>query len=249
MSQFKTLSIVILVFISFLLGLTYTQQLQADSEDKVPAFPACTDLLANPGDQASHAEGWHQIVGGDLVWGRDEVYSVGQGNYVQCYCPHEGAEGIQTNWWRTDLTLTGWFSENGLSWNLGDYAYLAQNSNLDCSGGNGESGEVTPTPTPETTPEATPSATVAPSNTPTPTPWSNTAGAETNREDTGSKKDEKGQVSATSTTESNDDSFINELDRVKVLAATGGNLPLGQLLMFAGGVMTGCGRVLRKLQH
>jgi hypothetical protein len=97
-------------------------------------FPQCTDLLREPGDKASHATGWHQIVGMQgQVWGSDDVYSLANGNYAQCYCDTQGS-GIQTNWWRTTLeSLTGWFSENGLQWNLGNYHYLAQNSEFQCA--------------------------------------------------------------------------------------------------------------------
>jgi hypothetical protein len=123
-----------------------------------PTFPACQELLRNPGDYASWPQGWHQIVGGPLLYGSDDVYSLENGNFVQCYCPEEGTEGIQTNWWRTLAEIQGWFVENGLQWNLGDHRYLAQNSSFSC-------GEIEPT----STPIPGPTPTQAPVPTPTPT--------------------------------------------------------------------------------
>ncbi len=122
-----------------------------------PTFPSCSELISQPGDHASWRDGWHQIVGGSLVYGSDDVYALEDGNYVQCYCPNEGSEGIQTNWWRTLSEVQGWLVENGLQWNLGDHRYLAQNSSFSCR---------TPTPTPSAIPGPTPS----PSPTPTPQP-------------------------------------------------------------------------------
>ncbi len=122
------------------------------------SFPACQELLQNPGDHASWQQGWHQIVGGPLLYGSDDVYSLENGNYVQCFCPEEGSDGIQTNWWKTLAELQGWFVENGFQWNLGDYRYLAQNTSFVC-------GDVEPTPTP--IPGPTP--TQSPDPTPTPT--------------------------------------------------------------------------------
>lgn len=129
------------------------------------SFPACRELLQNPGDHASWPQGWHQIVGGPLLFGSDDVYSLEGGNYVQCFCPEEGSEGIQTNWWRTLAEIQGWFVENGLQWNLGDYRYLAQNSDFNCDGG----GSTTPTPTPSPSPTPIPGPTPTQSPTPTPT--------------------------------------------------------------------------------
>lgn len=105
-----------------------------------PDFPACRSYT-EPGDWQHYDSGEHQIVGGGIVEGTDDVYTFGE-NFVQCFCSPDG-DGIQTSWWRTDQVLEGWFSENGLQWNLGDYHYLAQNSEYDCS-----EPEPTPTPTP-----------------------------------------------------------------------------------------------------
>lgn len=85
------------------------------------------------GDVVHYENGSHQIVGGGLLEGSDDVYTLSDGNYLQCFCGLDG-QGIQTFWWRTSIEeLDGWFSLNGLQWNLGNYHYLAQNSLYDCS--------------------------------------------------------------------------------------------------------------------
>lgn len=122
---------------------------------EVPEFPQCP--LGYAGDVAHfdrYASNPHQIVGGPLLFGGDDVYSLENGNFLQCFCPDEGTEGIQTNWWRTDEILDGWFREFGTQWNLGDYWYLAQNSSFICDSGNtgGNDPTSTPTPTPSPTP-------------------------------------------------------------------------------------------------
>ncbi|MEK7576859.1 MAG: hypothetical protein AAB482_04175 [Patescibacteria group bacterium] len=129
-----------------------------------PAFPYCENLVP-PGNHASNHGGFHQIVGelGQRL-GDDDVYSIPNGNFVQCYCNPQTGGGIQTNWWRTSLSnFMGWpFREWGGGaddWNLGDYWYLAQNRNYQC-------GMVTPTPT--TTPTCTKTKTPTPTVTATP---------------------------------------------------------------------------------
>lgn len=155
-----------------------------------PVFPACQDLIQQPGNHASWPQGWHQIVDGTQLYGSDDVYSVDDGNYVQCYCPVEGSEGIQTNWWRTLAEVQGWFVENGLQWNLGDFRYLAQNDSFAC-------GEVeatpTPIPTPSPTPIPVPTPTQIPSPTPTSTPQSSSGvGGTTSSSTEGSKNEVAG---------------------------------------------------------
>lgn len=99
--------------------------------DSTPQFMNCP-VPAN-GNYASNKGGLHQIVGGELLFGDDDVYFSGQDGYVQCFC--DGTKGIQTNWWKTDLpTNSEWpFEENGSQWNLGNFRYLAQNKEYDCS--------------------------------------------------------------------------------------------------------------------
>ncbi len=109
-------------------------------------FPSCESLLPTPGDKAHYETGWHQIAGGPLLEGSDDVYSLEENNYTQCFCPAEGDKGIQSNWLRTDQKIDGWFFENGMQWDLGDFNYAVQNLDFNCN----------PSPTPAPTPTPTP---------------------------------------------------------------------------------------------
>ena len=135
----------------------------ANAEVSPPEFPVCSEQSGD-GDKAHYDFGLHQILDAGLVEGADDVFSLGDGNYLQCYCPVEGDDGIQTFWWRIgDLAQEeidkfvseGWILVNGLQWNLDDAWYLGKNSYNSCA---------EPTPTPTSTPTPTPT------NTPTPTP-------------------------------------------------------------------------------
>ena len=161
---------------------------QARAEYAVPSFPAC-QTQTGTGDLAHYIDGKHQIAGGDLVDGKDDVYSLGNGNALQCYCPDVSDQtGIQTNWLnvtnlsnedKTKLQQQGWILEsNGSDWGLENAPYLAQNSNYSC-----HTPQATPTPTvcekqtltpteiPSVTPTDTPPAiTQTPTNGPTATP-------------------------------------------------------------------------------
>jgi len=123
-------------------------------------FPSCESLLPTPGDKAHYPTGLHQIVGGSLTEGSDDVYSLDQNNFVQCFCPSDGDQGIQSNWLRQDESIDGWFFLNGTQWDLGDLNYAVQNLSFNC--------QATPTPTPTPTPTISP--TPMPASTPTPTP-------------------------------------------------------------------------------
>ena len=150
------------------------------AQDAPPAFPSCTDkIFTQDGDIAHYDYGLHQIVGGGLLEGADDVYSLGNNNALQCYCPVQGENndiGIQTNWWDItgiaqqiidNYTNQGWiFVPNGLQWNLNDGPYLAKNSNFSCI-------QTQPSPTPTEVPSSSPTPTPpSPSTTPTiaPTP-------------------------------------------------------------------------------
>lgn len=141
----------------------------ANANVSPPDFPVCSSQ-SEDGDKAHYDFGLHQILGAGLVEGSDDVYSLGDGNYLQCYCPVEGDDGlpaqsgIQTAWWRIgELTQEeidkfigeDWILVNGLQWNLDDALYLGKNSDHSCA-------EPTPTPTNTLTP--------TPTVTPTPTP-------------------------------------------------------------------------------
>lgn len=95
-------------------------------------FPSCNAKLPKPGDKSHYVNGKHQIVGGPLLSGSDDVYSLKKNNYLQCFCPEVGNQGIQTNWLRTDQAIPGWFFANGNQWNLGNVTYAAQNKSFTC---------------------------------------------------------------------------------------------------------------------
>jgi hypothetical protein len=139
----------------------------------IPIYPSCSEFYGQSGDKAHYDSGLHQIVGAGLLEGADDVYSLENGNFLQCFCSIDDDTGIQTFWWwanemtddeRNEHISNGWHLENGLQWNLTDGLYLAKNADYFC-------GEPTPTPTttPTLTPTVTPTTTVTPTVTPTPT--------------------------------------------------------------------------------
>lgn len=104
-------------------------------------FPKCP----NPGGTlvVGYEDGWHQIPGGGLKEGSDYVYKIGEGKFVQCFCPHDQqAKGIQSNWIHESqlsdqdfqaLQTQGWMLiEDGSSWGLPGGKYLVQNREFDC---------------------------------------------------------------------------------------------------------------------
>ncbi len=102
---------------------------------------ACLEVQP-PGDHASYSEGLHQIFNGDLLFGRDDVYTTDYG-YLQCYCSPEG-NGIQTTWVKDEEGI-----EWGEPWNLGDFYYNPVNTEYFC-------GEIIPESTPTPAPNPTP---------------------------------------------------------------------------------------------
>lgn len=144
----------------------------ADDTVAPPSFPSCNPkIFQEVGDWAHYYSGTHQILGDGLLTGSDDVYSLADGNFLQCYCSDETYDGIQTNWWNVGLvgltqeqidyfTSNGWiYVSNGTSWNLFPNSYLGRNLNFICN-------QETPTPTPSLT------ITVTPTITPTPGPKS-----------------------------------------------------------------------------
>ncbi len=99
-------------------------------------FPSCSSYIGINGNPHYDFGNPHQIVGEEgKRYGRDDVYALENGNYLQCFCPDGGNNGIQTNWLRTNDPIIGWFFENGLQWNLGNYNYAAQNLDFSCNRG------------------------------------------------------------------------------------------------------------------
>ncbi len=120
-----------------------------------PSFPRCIDQ-SGTGDKAHYTSGFHQIVGNGLLEGKDDVYTLSNGNFLQCFVPPLKDVCIQTNWWRTEGVLEGWYSVNGSQWNLGNYHYLAKNLNYNCNPEPSPTPSPTPTPTPVASPTPTP---------------------------------------------------------------------------------------------
>ena len=127
------------------------------SAQVAPDFPSCS----NPQGQlvVSYSQGEHAIPGeSSMRQGSDDVFDLGSGNYLQCFCAENG-EGVQTNWWKINgldqnqintQTKLGWhFIPNGANWGLDQSAYLAQNLEYSCGGGSTN----IPTPTPTEQPQ------------------------------------------------------------------------------------------------
>src|SRR3989344_366288 len=115
----------------------------ATGDSNPPSFPSCS-TQSGAGDKAHYESGFHQIPGNGLLEGKDDVYSLSDGNFVQCFRNDEVC--IQSNWWRTDQEHEGWLSLNGGQWDLGNFHYLVKNVNC----------EPEPSPSPSPTPVATP---------------------------------------------------------------------------------------------
>ncbi|MBI2028041.1 MAG: hypothetical protein HYT07_00390 [Candidatus Levybacteria bacterium] len=99
-------------------------------------FGECPDVEGTI--KVYYPEGWHAIVGMDEnQYGADKVFDIGGNNFVQCYFPPSGNEGIQTNWLAaadfiesqiSEFIADGWtFITNGFDWGLPIQEYLAKN--------------------------------------------------------------------------------------------------------------------------
>lgn len=115
-----------------------------------PAYAVATDssltsCLAPTGNNvADYPDGTHGIVGGTSKEGHDTVYSLGNGNALQCLCASDGT-GTQTNWMNVgELSQDqikvyenqGWiFIPDGSAWGLSEGSYLAKNTSYSCGGG------------------------------------------------------------------------------------------------------------------
>ncbi len=110
-----------------------------------PNFPACP----NPGGNltAQYNSGLHGIPGDSQEYvGSDSVFQINSTQWVQCFCPQNGA-GIQTNWLllqdpsESEISAyknQGWvFIPDGSAWGLQAASYVAQNSSISCVGGTG----------------------------------------------------------------------------------------------------------------
>ncbi len=156
---------IVLVFITYFVDPVLAQVTPPD-------FPNCRDrIFQSPGDWAHYDYGIHGIPGIGNLEGSDEVYSLQNGNFLQCFCPVPsdiaGYNGWQTNWWDVDIAglseeeiqqfiSQGWiFEPNGSGWNLLDDRYLAKNISFSCQ-------RPTPTPPPAGGPPGAPVCTSPP---------------------------------------------------------------------------------------
>lgn len=172
-----------LLIASILLNKSLVFPVFAQSPQTPPTFPACAEkIFSQEGDWAHYDFGVHGIPGVGNLEGSDDVYSLASGNFLQCFCPSQGFDGlpaskagIQSNWWNIqrfglsqeeidEFLQQGWlFEPSGSGWNLFDEKYLFKNESFSCA-------ETTPTP-PTNPPElskpgppvcAAPAVTVAP---------------------------------------------------------------------------------------
>lgn len=104
---------------------------------EVYQFPLCENM--NEDGDVHYDDGWHQIAGGSLLWGIDDVYSLGDNYYLQCFCSPE-YQGIQTNWTPVEEGM-----EWGPIWGLPETYYDWENREYYC-------GVPTITPTPTSAP-------------------------------------------------------------------------------------------------
>lgn len=100
---------------------------------------------------AAYSEGTHGIPGDAGTYtGSDTVYRVDSDHVLQCFCPDNGNNGIQSNWWKvseaseSDINYyekRGWvYIPNGLLWGLEDSSYFVKNASYSCSSDNGTGG-------------------------------------------------------------------------------------------------------------
>ncbi len=137
----------------FLAAIIFYQALSnpfvANAQLQLPAFSSCQNPIGTI--QANYDQGNHAIVGiQGLQSGSDTVYSNGDNNFTQCYCPLPLTNGIQTNWLAAGniskedqnvLITQGWILiPNGADWGLSAQPYLAKNTDFSCGGGGSTSG-------------------------------------------------------------------------------------------------------------
>lgn len=101
---------------------------------------------------ADFNEGTHGIAGDSATYtGSDKVYRIDNDHVLQCFCPTDSNEGIQSNWAKLADTSEssisyfqklGWsYVPNGLAWGLDDAAYIVKNEYYGC---HGDAGSATP---------------------------------------------------------------------------------------------------------
>lgn len=121
----------------------------AQANFNMPSFDSCHNPTGSV--KANYSQGLHAIVGiSGLQSGSDKVFSGGNDDYTQCFCPPSGNTGIKTQWLSAGdiskedqnvLITQGWiYIENGADWGLSSQPYLAKNVEFSCGGGGGTEG-------------------------------------------------------------------------------------------------------------
>ncbi len=137
----------ILFLLLLILQLIVVTPVRATSE---PQFPSCVVPRGNI--KAHYDTGSHGIIGQpQLFVGSDSVYEVSENTLIQCFCPAEGSEGIQTNWWKIGQVTEDevnrlknigyYYVPTGKVWGLEDTSYVAKNINYVCKTVSGVSSE------------------------------------------------------------------------------------------------------------
>ncbi len=130
------------------LGLSILSFPTATSAAVEPSFPSCANPSGNL--KVEYSSGTHGIAGQSAAFnGADKVYSLSDGNALQCYCGDNG-QGVSTNWWKVGsiadveqrvLEAEGWhYVADGSAWGLDSGEYMAKNSNYSCSSSNSGNG-------------------------------------------------------------------------------------------------------------
>ena len=135
----KLISSFIFITVLFAYSSVFSPALAAPT---VPNFPVCSNPSGSL--KVQYSSGIHGIAGDTNQFkGSDAVYSLSDGNALQCFCDNQG-RGIQTNWWKVGQILSdeldslesqGWlFIPTGAAWGLDPVSYLAKNMNYSCQG-------------------------------------------------------------------------------------------------------------------
>jgi hypothetical protein len=145
---FKQIAI-FFILLSLMLTFISASSVLAQTQGRVPSpptFPRCEDKLrVSRGDRKSENSGLHPIPGKTDIEGRNDIYTLTEGNFVQCTCEANGTRGVQTNWWeiqglplgRVDIDAferAGWILiNNGSGWDVLNTQYLAKTNDISCS--------------------------------------------------------------------------------------------------------------------
>lgn len=103
------------------------------------------------GTTIANTTGTHGIAGDfSTHTGNDIVYNVDGAHVLQCFCPDNSIDGVQSNWWKVDslsesdkdfFVRRGWvLIPNGSLWGLDNSPYLVKNDSYSCGDQGGVAG-------------------------------------------------------------------------------------------------------------